>query len=97
MNEFLTNILLKVLFIVAILTYAIHWGALLPTIRKHREVALGEWLFPGSGYNIFSYLEEYKLICLRNDIPLTWYRVQWGLFIFLFTIVLICFVNVVLM
>jgi hypothetical protein len=97
MDNNLINILLKVLSACLIVSYAIYWGALLPTIKKHRKVVVGEWLFPGTGFNFFSYLDEYKQICRKNGYPLIWFKIQWGLYIFMFLSISICFVKIVLL
>ena len=96
MDDLVIDILLHILVAGAILTYAIHLGVFLPTIRKYRKVVLGEWLLPGSGYNWFSYLDEYKKICQQYGYPLIWHKIQWGVFISMCVAITVCFVLKIL-
>ncbi len=88
------NVLLKYLLTVFLVsgsistyTYLYH---ILPALSSKRKVYWSEWLFD-LNYNMFSYLDEYKIYCNDNYLPLTLHRFLWGLFWFNVVNVAVCF------
>ena len=82
---------LKLTFIISAALYAgIFMFFIIPTIKTSRKVYWSDWI--GKNYNHFSYLEEYKAVCKKNDYSLLWYKLCWSIFFFLIASVTACFI-----
>ena len=68
MNEIILSYLKWAFIISAILYVTIFVSYIVPTIRLKRKVHWSDWL--GLNFNWFSYLNEYKEICIEKGIPL---------------------------
>ena len=68
MNEIILLYLKWAFIISAILYVTIFVSYIVPTIRLKRKVHWSDWL--GLDFNWFSYLNEYKEICIGKGIPL---------------------------
>jgi len=90
MNEILP-IYLKWAFILSATLYgSIFLLFIVPSIKTRQEIFWSDWL--GLNYNRFSYLNEYKQVCLERGKTLFFYRICRGILIFLGGSISVCFI-----
>lgn len=93
MKEIILSYLKWAFVISGILYFTIFVGYIVPAIRQKRKIYWSDWF--GLNFNWFSYLSEYKEICIEKGIPLFFYRICWGIFIFLAISVTLTFIAIV--
>jgi len=70
MHDFLWYLLC----IIAILNWWLYITRILPKLREYRAIYLRDWGF--SLFQPLKNLKEYRSICSKEDIPLTWFNTQ---------------------
>jgi len=93
MLEFIKSYLKFTFIISAFLYVLIFLFKIIPTIKTTRKIYWSDWL--GKNYNHFSYWEEYKTVCLKNEQSLFWYKFCWAIFFFLIVSIFVCFIIII--
>jgi hypothetical protein len=90
MIKFVRSYLIYVFIVSAFLYVLIFLFKIIPTIKTNRKIHWSDWL--GKNYNHFSYLSEYKAVCIKNERSLFWHNLCWTIFFFLAVSILVCFI-----
>ncbi len=94
MNEILP-IYLKWTFVVSAILYgSIFLLFIVPAIKTKQKIFWGDWL--GLNYHRFSYLDEYKQVCLERGDTLIFYRICRGVSVFFIGSISACFLLAVI-
>ena len=92
MNDIIAIYLKWTFMVSAILYGSIFFVFIVPAIKSTRKIIWSDWL--GLNYDPFSYLEEYKVVCLLRGESLVFYWICRGIFKFLMFSLAVCFLMI---
>jgi hypothetical protein len=94
MNEIITSYVKWVLVLSMVSYVAIYTLFIVPAIKLKRKIYWSDWF--GLNFNWFSYLGEYKEVCIEKGMSLIFYKLCWGILWFAAVNITLGFIIIVL-
>ena len=84
----MVDVIVKIEFFLLIAFWAIQSLVIISRLKGDKKIYWFDWII--SGPHQINNLIEYKKLCIKKGLPLTWYRLQ--IFIFIFFIINLIFI-----